>query len=193
MINEISFKFPSQFLITKITTSFDNNFYPLCINNSFEAEKFELDPTFENTINEIKDNNLKSIASDATDPSAKTYFEDNFDPLCINNSFESEKFEPEPTFENTINEIKDNNLKSIASDATNPSVIISFDDNFDPLCINNRFEEAKSEPEPTFEKTINETTANHLKNITSIDMNVSAITPNKPYFSSKHLKSDIMP
>ena len=39
-INKISVKLPSQFLITKITTSFDKNFDKLSMNNSFEAEKF---------------------------------------------------------------------------------------------------------------------------------------------------------
>ena len=61
------------------------------MNNSFEAEKFEPDPKFENTINKIKDNHLKIIASAATDPSAITSFDNNFDPLCINNRFEAEK------------------------------------------------------------------------------------------------------
>ena len=59
--------------------------------------------------------------------------------------------------------------------------------------MNNIFEAAKSEPEPEFEKTINEIKANNLKSITSIIMNISAITSNKPYFSSEHLKIDLMP
>ena len=61
----------------------------------------------------------------------------------MNNSFEAEKFEPYPTFEKTINEIKDNHLKSISSAAKNSSAITSFDENSDPLCINNSFEAAK--------------------------------------------------
>ena len=110
----------------------------------------------------------------------------------MNNSFEAATFEPEPTLENTINEIKDNHLKIIASAATNPSDITSSEETFDPFCINNSFESAKFEPEPTFENTINEIKANRLKNITSIEMNVSAITPNKPYSSSEHIKYDII-
>ena len=98
MINEISVNLPSQFLITKSTTYFNNNFHHLSMNNSFEAEKFESDPTFEKNIIDIKDNHLKSIASAATNPSAITSFDENLDPLCINNSFEAAKFEPEPTF-----------------------------------------------------------------------------------------------
>ena len=90
----------------------------------------------------------------------------------MNNIFEAAN----PTFENIINDIKDNHLKSIASTATNPSAIASFDENFDPLCINNNFEAAKFEPEPIFKKTINEIKDNHLKGITSIDMNVSDVT-----------------
>ena len=47
VINEMSVNIPSQFLITKITTSFDKNFHQLSMNNSFEAEKFEPEPTFD--------------------------------------------------------------------------------------------------------------------------------------------------
>ena len=81
MINEISVKIPSELLITKITTSFDKNFDQLSMNNSFETEKFEPKQIFENTINEIKDNHLKIITSAATNPSAITSFDENFDPL----------------------------------------------------------------------------------------------------------------
>ena len=130
----------SKFLINKITTSFDKNFYQISINNRFEAEKFEPELIFEKTINEIRDNHLKIIASAATNLSAITSFDGNFDPLCINNIFEAEHFQPEQIFENTVNDIKDN----------------------------------------------------HLKSITSINMNVSDITSNKPSLSSKHLESDHM-
>ena len=66
VINGISVKIPSQFLITKITTSFDKNFDQLSMNNSFEVAKSEPDLTFENTIDEIKYSNLKGIVSAAT-------------------------------------------------------------------------------------------------------------------------------
>ena len=59
--------------------------------------------------------------------------------------------------------------------------------------MNKRIEVSEFEPEPTFEKTINDIKANHLKSITSINMNVSAITSNKPPLSSEHLKSDLIP
>ena len=72
----------------------------------------------------------------------------------MNNRFESEKFEPDPTFERDMNEIKDSYMKIIASAATNPSVIISFDDNFDPLFINNSSKAEKFEPEPTFDRLL---------------------------------------
>ena len=56
------------------------------------------------------------------------------------------KFEPGPTFKKTINEIKDdineikhNHLKSIASADMNISDITSFEENFDPLSIDNSF------------------------------------------------------
>ena len=132
------------------------------MNNNFEAAKFELEPKFEKTINEITDNHLKSIASAAMNLSDIASFKDNFDPLSMNNSFEAEKLEPEPKFENNIYKIKDHHLKSI-------------------------------EPETTFEKTINDIKSNYLKSITSIEMNVSAITSNKPSLSSEHLKSYFVP
>ena len=59
--------------------------------------------------------------------------------------------------------------------------------------MNSRIEVAKFEPEPTFEKTINEIKYNHLKCITYMDMNVSAITSNKLRYSFENLKSNIIP
>ena len=46
-----------------ITTSFDKNSNQVVIKNSFEAETFEPELTFENTLNEIKYDHFKSIAS----------------------------------------------------------------------------------------------------------------------------------
>ena len=69
----------------------------------------------------------------------------------------------------------------------------SFDDNFYQLSMNNRIKAAKFEPEPTFENTINDIKDNHLKFITSIAMNISAINSNKPSSSFEHLKSDLVP
>ena len=71
-------------------------------------------------------------------------------------------------------------MKSITHTDKNTSAITSFDENFDLLCINSSFEVEKLELEPTFENAINDIKANHLKSITSIDMNVSAITSKKP-------------
>ena len=62
------------------------------MNNSFQAENFETDPKFENIINDIRDNHLEIITSAATNPSTTKPFDENFDTLCINNSFESAKF-----------------------------------------------------------------------------------------------------
>ena len=93
MTNEISVKLPSQSLITKINTSFEKDFDHLSMDNRSEAAKFEPDTEFENTRNEIKDNHLKSINSAATNPSSIKSVDDNSDPLCINKSFEAEKFE----------------------------------------------------------------------------------------------------
>ena len=75
----------------------------------------------------------------------------------------------------------------------NLSAITLFGDNLEQLSMNSIIEVAKFKPEPTFEKTNNEIKYNHLKHITSIDMNVSSITSNKHFLSSEHLKSDLMP
>ena len=69
----------------------------------------------------------------------------------------------------------------------------SFGENFEQLSMNIRTEAEKFELRPTFENTINEIKANHLKSLYSLDMNISTITYNEPYYSSEHLKSDIMP
>ena len=50
--------------------------------------------------------------------------------------------------------------------------------------MNSRTETEKFEPEPTFENTIHDIKASHLKSTTYIDMNLSAITLNKPSLSS---------
>ena len=141
MINEISVKLPSQFLISKTTT----------------------------------------------------YFDENFDLLIMNNKIESEMFKPGSTIEKTINEIKDIHLKSITTAAMNISDITLFDENIEQPSMNSRVEVANFEPEPTFEKNINEIKYNYLKSITSTDTNLSAITSNKPFLSSEHLKYNIMP
>ena len=73
-------------------------------------------------------------------PSDITSFDKKFDPPSMNNSIESATFEPEPTFEKTINDIKDNNLKVISSAATNSSAITSIEETFDPVCTNIGFE-----------------------------------------------------
>ena len=54
----------------------------------------------------------------------------------MNIRIEVEKFEPGPTFEKTINDIKNYHLKGIASAATNLPAITSFDDNFKQLSMN---------------------------------------------------------
>ena len=74
----------------------------------------------------------------------------------------------------------------------NVSATTSLDENFDTIRMKNRLKQQKFEPEPTFEKTINEIKASHLKSITSMDTNVSAITLKKPSSSSKNIRSNIM-
>ena len=98
VINEISVNLLSQHLIHGITTSFDDDFDPLIMNSRTEVEKFEPGTIFENTINEIRYNHLKSIASAAMSLSDITFFNHNFEQICMNSSIELEKFEPEPTF-----------------------------------------------------------------------------------------------
>ena len=62
----------------------------------------------------------------------------------------------------------------------NLSAITLFDENIEKLVMNSRIEVEKIEPEPTFEKTVNDIKDDNLKIITSIEINVSAITPKKP-------------
>ena len=63
VINEISVKLPSLFLISKVSSFLDKNFVQLSMNNIIEAENFEPEAIFENAINKIKDNHLKDITS----------------------------------------------------------------------------------------------------------------------------------
>ena len=114
MINLISVKLPSQLIISKVTTPFDENFDQLSMNSINEVTKFKPGQTFENTNNDIKDNHLKCIASATMNISATTLLEENFKNISMNSSIEVAKFEPGQTFENNINEIKDNHLKIIA-------------------------------------------------------------------------------
>ena len=74
MVNEISVKLSLQLFISKITTSFDDNFDPLSINIRIEAAKFKPGPTFKSTSNEIKDDHLKIIASTDMNLSCITVF-----------------------------------------------------------------------------------------------------------------------
>ena len=96
----------------------------------------------------------------------------------MNISIEVAKFEPEPTFENTTNEIKDNYLKIIFSTAINVPAIMLIDNNLKLLSMNSIIKVVIFEPEPIFEGTTNEIKANHLKSTTFIDMNVFTITLN---------------
>ena len=75
----------------------------------------------------------------------------------------------------------------------NLSAITLFEEDIEQISMNNRIEVAKFEPEPTFENTIHEIKANHLKSITSINISVKYITSKKPYLFSEHLKYKIMP
>ena len=68
------------------------------MNSRIEAEILEPGTTFENDIDEMKYNNLDIVTSDAMNLSSIPSFDNKFDPISMNNSFEAEKFEPEPTF-----------------------------------------------------------------------------------------------
>ena len=73
------------------------------------------------------------------------------------------------------------------------SAITSFLDHLKLLSNKNSFEAETFESEPTFENNINEIKSNNLKDITSIEMNVSAITSNNPSLSSEHKTSKFIP
>ena len=75
--------------------------------------------------------------------SAINLFGENFKQLSMNSKIEVENFEPKPTFEKTINDIKNNHMKSMASSAMNLSAITSFDEKIDLLSTNNSFEAEK--------------------------------------------------
>ena len=81
----------------------------------------------------------------------------------------------------------------MASADMNLSAINLFGDNIEQLITNSIIEVSKCTPEPTFEKTTNDIKDNHLKNITSIDMNVSSITSNRYSSSSEHIKPTLVP
>ena len=68
------------------------------MNSSIELAKFEPVPIFEKNINDIKDNHLKIIASSAMNLPDITSSDKDYDPLIMNNSSETAKFEPDPTF-----------------------------------------------------------------------------------------------
>ena len=104
---------------------FDDNLKELLMNSSIEVAKFEPGTTIENTNNEIKYNHLKIITSAAMDLSAINLFDKNIEQLSMNRRIEVARFEPEPTFENTIYEIKENRLKSITYIDMNSSSITS--------------------------------------------------------------------
>ena len=125
--------------------------------------------------------------------SAITLSDKNFEQLSTNSRIEVSKIEPDLTFEKTTNDIKYNYLKGIASSAMNISAISSFDNNFEQLIKKSIIVVENFEPEPKLENTSNNIKTNHLKSITSIDMNLSAITSNKPSLSSENLRSDLMP
>ena len=154
VINEISVNLPSQFLISNITTYFDDNFDPLSMNSRIEVAKFEPGPTFENTINDIKDNHLKIITSATINLSAITLFDNHFKHLSMSSSIEVAKLKPEPTLVKTTNEIKDTHLKIIASTTMNLSSTSLFGENIEQIIMNRIIEVAKIKPEPTFEKLL---------------------------------------
>ena len=120
------------------------------MNSIIEVSKFKPGTTFENTISEIKYNHLKSIASATMNISTVAFFYNSFKQLSMNINIEVAKFEPGPTFEKTINDIKDNHLKIIASATMNLLAITLFENNLEQISTNREAEVEKFEPEPTF-------------------------------------------
>ena len=104
---------------------YTDKFKQLSMNSRNEVAKFEPGPNFENTIHKIKDNHLRIISSSAMNLSSITSFDENIEQLSTNRKIEVTKFEPEPTFEKTICEIKSNQLKSITYLDMNVSAITS--------------------------------------------------------------------
>ena len=131
VLNERSVKLPSKFLISKIPASFDDNFKHLSMNSRIEAAKIKPKTTFEKTIHDIKDDLMKVISFSSMHLSDITLFNKNFEQISMKRRIEVSKFKPEQKLENTINEIKDDHLKSIDSAYMNISAITSFDDNFE--------------------------------------------------------------
>ena len=86
--------------------------------------------------------------------SAITLFDDNYKQLIMNISIEVAKFEPEPNFEKTPNDIKYNHLKSIASAARNLIDITLLGDNLEQPSMNIRIEVAEFEPKPTLKQLL---------------------------------------
>ena len=86
--------------------------------------------------------------------SATTFLNENFKHLSMNSSIEVEKLKPEPTFENTNNEIKDNHLKIVASYAMNLSAITLFGDNLEQLSVNSIIEVENSNLNQHFKRLI---------------------------------------
>ena len=64
------------------------------MNRRIEVEKFETGPTFEKTINEMKDNHLKITSYNIINISAITLFDENFKQLIMNIRIEVLTFEP---------------------------------------------------------------------------------------------------
>ena len=54
VINKISVNIPSQFLISKIATSFDKNFDQISMNRRIEVDIFEPEPKFEKLLTRSK-------------------------------------------------------------------------------------------------------------------------------------------
>ena len=105
------------------------------MSSSIELAKFKPGTTFEKTIIEIRDNSMKSIASASMNLSALTFFDENIERLSMNSRNEVAKFETGPTFENSINDIKHNHLKTTDSTSMNISAITFFANNFKQLNI----------------------------------------------------------
>ena len=79
--------------------------------------------------------------------------------------------------------MQESNLSKISS---------SFDNKFEQIGVNCRIEATKFEPEATFKNNIDDVKVYHVKSMTSLDINISAITSNKPSLFSEHLNANLM-
>ena len=82
--------------------------------------------------------------------------------------------------------------KLILQDRHLSKIPTSFENNFEQINVNSIIEAKQFEPETAFERNIDKIKYDHVKIITSHEMNLLDITSNKPYLCFEHLNDYIM-